>query len=87
MLFSMEQERIHSLNHDPNDWLGFGSIGSNEEARQFFAEARERFAKHSSGSDMFEKFVRDHEHRFSQRFSHFLDISKVSILLTSIIFY
>ncbi|XP_034240310.1 FYVE, RhoGEF and PH domain-containing protein 4-like isoform X2 [Thrips palmi] len=72
----MEQERIHSLKHDPSDWLGFGSIDSNEEARRFFAEARERFAKHSSGSDMFDKFVRDHEHRFSQRFSHFLDISR-----------
>ncbi|KAK3929895.1 FYVE, RhoGEF and PH domain-containing protein 4 [Frankliniella fusca] len=71
----MERERIHSLQHDPNDWLGFGTIGSNEEAKQFFAEARERFAKHASGTDMFEKFVRDHEQRFSQRFSHFLDIS------------
>ncbi|KAJ1525738.1 hypothetical protein ONE63_008946 [Megalurothrips usitatus] len=72
----MEQGRIHSLKHDPNDWLGLGAIDSNEEARQFFAEARERFAKHASGSDMFEKFVRDHEHRFSQRFSHFLDLSR-----------
>ncbi|XP_026277947.2 FYVE, RhoGEF and PH domain-containing protein 4 [Frankliniella occidentalis] len=72
----MEQERIHSLHHDPNDWLGFGTIGSNEEAKQFFDEARKRFSKHASGTDMFEKFVRDHEQRFSQRFSHFLDISR-----------
>lgn len=61
----MEQERIQSLKHDPNDWLGFGTIGSSEEDQRFFDDARERF----------QKFERDHAHRLSQRFSHFLDIS------------